>query len=160
VTVWRDFEEAESELAAAARERLERTGLALLATLRANGSPRIDPVEPFFAKGHLLVGLLAWSPKARNLLRDPRFALHSAVSDPNGSEGELKVLGRAVEMAAPAVRDVPAAWWVERPEADARVFSLEPASVVLVDWDLETGRMRQRRWSPVGGVRDTSRPYP
>ena len=38
------------------------------------------------------------SVKALDLLRDPRCTVHSTVSDRNGTEGEFKVYGRAVDV--------------------------------------------------------------
>jgi hypothetical protein len=57
---WREFEAAAPELAALGRTRFEATGAALLGTLRADGFPRINPVEPYLAAGQLLLGLLPW----------------------------------------------------------------------------------------------------
>jgi len=54
-------------------------------------------VEPFFSRGHLLLGMMR-SQKAIDLLRDPHCLLHSSISDPGGSEGEFKLRGRAVDI--------------------------------------------------------------
>jgi hypothetical protein len=92
--------EAEApEVAALARARIEATGLGLLATLRADGSPRISGVEPSFFDGELLLGMMDGSMKARDLQRDPRFSLHNATADKDVSEGDVKVSGRAIEVA-------------------------------------------------------------
>jgi hypothetical protein len=50
-------------------------------------------LEPGIVEGHLITGAMAWSLKAEDLQRDPRYVLHSAVTDPDSGEGELK-LGR------------------------------------------------------------------
>jgi hypothetical protein len=60
---------------------LNATHVALLGTLRRDGSPRISPVEPYLWEGQLLIGAMAWSPKAADLRRDLRYVLHSAVID-------------------------------------------------------------------------------
>jgi hypothetical protein len=87
--------------------------------------------------------------------------LHSAVSDPDGSEGELKLYGRAVEIEDAEIREAPGnAWWVGRPRRDARVFSLEIERAVFVSWDGERGLMRTQRWSPESGYSDAERSYP
>ncbi len=70
--------------------------LALLGTLRRDSSPRISPIEPCIAEGQLLIGVMVWSRKADDLRRDPRYALHSAVTDPDSGEGELKLHGQLV----------------------------------------------------------------
>ncbi len=96
--IWGEFKCNAPELAALGEERLERTGLVLVGTLRKNGWPRISPVEPLITDGHLYLGMMWQSRKALDLLRDPRCTVHSTVSDRHGSEGEFKVYGRAVEI--------------------------------------------------------------
>jgi hypothetical protein len=158
---WREFEAAAPELARLGKERLERTGVALLGTVTRDGSPRISPVEPFFYGGHLLLGLMGWSAKARDLRRDERFALHSSVSDPGGSEGEFKLYGRAIEVADEDVRAGPeAAWWPTRPREDAYVVSLDIARAVVQDWDVGRGEMLSWQWSAERGEARATRKYP
>lgn len=90
---WTDVEVAAPELAATVRRRFEAYGLGLLATLRRDGSPRISGIEPLFALGELWLGMMPGSLKARDVGRDPRFALHSATTDKNVAEGDAKVAG-------------------------------------------------------------------
>ena len=97
---WETFRADAPELADAIRARFEAHGLALLATLRADGSPRITAVEVFFGGGELWVGMMHRSLKALDLLRDPRFALHSATVDKQVAAGDANVAGRAVEVTA------------------------------------------------------------
>ena len=51
MTTWGDFEREAPELARRVQARFDDTGLALVATLRADGSPRISGWEPLFAHG-------------------------------------------------------------------------------------------------------------
>ncbi len=70
-----------------------------LATLRKDGSPRISGSEVIFADGELWLGSMWQSMKARDLQRDPRFALHSGSPDPDaGWRGDAKLAGRAEEL--------------------------------------------------------------
>jgi hypothetical protein len=48
--------------------RLNAARVALPGTLRSDGSPGSSPVEPYFAAGRLLVGVMAWSKKAADLM--------------------------------------------------------------------------------------------
>ena len=96
--IWQEFKLNASELAALGEELFERTGLVLIGTLRKNGWPRISPVEPLIAEGHLYLGMMWQSQKALDLLRDPRCTVHSTVSDRDGGEGEFKIYGRAVDV--------------------------------------------------------------
>ena len=94
---WQQFAEAAPNLAALGEAQFARTGLALVGTLRRDGWPRISPVEPFIVDGELYLGMMWRSVKALDLLRDPRCVVHSTVSEREGTEGEFKVYGRAIE---------------------------------------------------------------
>lgn len=83
------------ELAAEVRGRFDAYGLALLATLRRDGSPRLSALEPLFAVDDLWLGMMPGSRKGADLLGDPRFALHSATTDKQVTEGDAKLSGRA-----------------------------------------------------------------
>jgi Pyridoxamine 5'-phosphate oxidase len=158
---WHDLEAEAPEIARLGRERLEQPGIALLATLRKDGSPRINPVEPHIVDGQLLFAAMPRTTKARDLSRDPRCFLHSVVSDPDGSEGELKLSGRADEVHDPDLRERPSgAWWSGRPSEEARVFSLVVERAAFVSWDTGRGVMIVRRWSPENGFAVVERRYP
>lgn len=158
---WGELETAAPALARLGRERLDATGLALLGTLRRDGSPRISPVEPFLAGGELLFGAMSRSGKSRDLVRDNRCALHSVVCDPDNPHGELKLYGRAREVDDDELRNgVAGAWWVGRPREDARVFSLVVEQAAYITWDGERGLMTSRRWSRRRGTSERTRPYP
>lgn len=93
---WNDVTSAAPELAKAVQGRFEATGLGILATLRADGSPRVSGIEPLFAMGELWLGSMPNSRKGADLTRDGRFALHSATEDKNVANGDAKITGRAV----------------------------------------------------------------
>jgi hypothetical protein len=95
---WQEFAEASPELAQLGRERFERHELCMLGTLRLGGWPRISPCELDFVGDELMLGMMLHSPKALDLLRDDRCALHSCTSDRNGTEGDFKLYGRAGEV--------------------------------------------------------------
>ena len=101
---WQQFGAQAPELAALGEAQFARTGLALVGTLRRDGWPRISPVEPFIVEGQLYLGMMWRSVKALDLLRDPRCVVHSTVSNRDGTEGEFKVYGRAVEVNDPEER--------------------------------------------------------
>lgn len=95
---WDDVAAETPELAAFVRQRIEAHGLALIATLRADGAPRISGVEPLFHDGQLWFGMMPGGRKSADLRRDPRFALHGATVDKDVEDGDVKVSGRAVEV--------------------------------------------------------------
>lgn len=157
---WRELQEAAPELARAGRERLDATRVALLATLRRDGSPRISPVEPYFSGGQLLFGAMSWSRKAADLRRDPRCVLHSAVTGPDNGEGELKLYGRTVLADEDARRGCKEGWWHGQPADAAVVFVLDIEETTYIDWDLERGELAILRYEPRRGLRRTRRAYP
>jgi Pyridoxamine 5'-phosphate oxidase len=157
---WHDLETAAPEIARLGKERLDQTRVALLATLRKDGSPRISPVEPYLSQGQLLFGAMSWSLKTRDLLRDRRCVLHSAITGPDNGEGELKLYGRAVEVDDEIRAGCREGWWPERAADAATVFALYIEQAAFVSWDTAHGEMTVRRWSPGRGVSETSRSYP
>jgi hypothetical protein len=146
---WRELERGAPELARLARERLEGR-VAILGVVRADGWPRLDPIEPFFAGGELLIGAGRSTAKARDLRRDARYALHAttSVGDP-----DVKLRGRVV------ASDARAGWWSERPD-DADVYALGIDEATVIEWDLAHERMRVRRWTPERGEGVDTRAYP
>ena len=94
---WCELEDSASELAAAGRSLLYHHGLGLgyLATVRPGGGPRLHPFCPILAIGGLWGFINRGSPKAGDLRRDGRYAIHAF---PNGrNDDEFTVDGRAVE---------------------------------------------------------------
>jgi hypothetical protein len=94
---WAEFAAAMPAMAAAGRRLLYQhgPGLGYLATVRADGGPRLHPVCPHIAEDALWVFVGHGSPKRQDLLRDGRYALH-AFPDPNVDD-EFYVTGNAAE---------------------------------------------------------------
>ena len=100
MVTWRAFEEGAPELASFGRERIDHR-VSFLATIRGDGGPRVHPVTPWIADDHLYVRMYPSSPKAADLQRDPRFALHSMMDNDDGMGGEFAVSGLASEVVDP-----------------------------------------------------------
>jgi hypothetical protein len=146
---WEELETDAPDLADAVRKEFERAGMALVGTLRKDGSPRISCVEPCIVEGALYLGMMWRSRKAVDLLRDPRLVLHNAVSTNRGDELEIAVNGRAVEIRDPDARRRYAEA-VQRTAWDGspfHLFAVEIDSVGLVKY--ERGEQLVRVW-PAG----------
>jgi hypothetical protein len=120
-----------------------------IATLRADGSPRISGIELVFDDGELAFGSMSNSRKGADLRRDPRCALHSATVDPiEGSEaqwpGEAKIAGRALSMPV-------------GPGADGEKFRVEVAEVVHTHLNGPATMLVVEWWTPTGGLRTIER---
>jgi hypothetical protein len=152
---WDEFAAAVPELAALGEDRLRRKELCLVGTLRKNGWPRISPVEPEFVDGELLLGMMWQSPKALDLMRDPRVVVHSVVSERSGKEGDFKLYGRAVDVQDPERRaayraSIKARIDWEPPEPNFHVFAIDIDSAGFVTFAEPRYGLA---WSPAGGLR-------
>jgi pyridoxamine 5'-phosphate oxidase-like protein len=157
---WAEFEKAAPDLAHNGRERFERTRVALLGTLRPDGSPRISPIEPYLLSRQLVIGVMR-SAKGHDLLRDARCTLHSAVFDVNGSDGEFKLHGRAKPLSEGDLHGVDAdAWWKGRPADTFALYAIDIDSASFTSWDTLAGRLSVLRWSLETGTSELSRDYP
>ena len=90
---WAEFEQADPALAQRVMTRLRSHCHAILATLRADGSPRLSGMEAPIRSGHLWLAMTPGSHKAADLARDPRFSLHSAPDAENLPEGDARIEG-------------------------------------------------------------------
>lgn len=93
---WSQFVKEAPETVAVFQRRLDATGLALMATLRADGFPRISPLEPMVAEDRLWLGMMPGSTKVADLRRDPRLCIHTSTDDKDVKEGDAKLWGRGV----------------------------------------------------------------
>jgi hypothetical protein len=143
---WQDFAVAAPDLADFAFERLDER-LAYLATLTAGGGPRVHPVSPFIGAGRLFVYMEPASPKARDLIRDPRYSLHCAVEDNDGGQGELSLSGRARLVLDPDERAMvfsAARAAGHSPQERYIVFELDIERVIATTY--AGGQAHRRRW--------------
>jgi hypothetical protein len=150
MTAWRDIEQAEPVFAKRVRALFEAHRHQTLATVRADGSPRISGIETVFEDGELVFGSMPNARKGADLRRDPRFALHSATVDPvEGAEaqwpGEAKISGRAI--AAGRI--------TEGPDGDR--FHADLTEVVHTRLNAEATMLVIEWWTPAHGLRTVER---
>lgn len=144
---WSDFEAAEPDLGTAARERFARYRHHVLATVRADGSPRVCGIEATFALGELWLGGMPGARKSADLRRDPRFALHANPGPGTDMDGgDVRVAGRAVPVDDPGTR----AAFVDEvdPPTPFDLFRVEVEEVVRVR--VEGEEMVIETWRPDG----------
>jgi Pyridoxamine 5'-phosphate oxidase len=152
---WSDFEAAAPELAASVRARLDAHTHKTLATLRRDGSPRISGTETELIDGELWIGSMWQAFKARDLQRDPRFALHSGSDEPAQWAGDAKLAGVAEEITDPArVREINGA---KAPPGPSHLFRLDLNEVSTVGLNEARDGIVIEVWSPDGGVRTINR---
>lgn len=154
MTTWNDVITAAPDLAERTQARFDATGLALVATLRRDGAPRISGVEPFFGLGHLWLGMMPQSRKAKDLQRDPRFALHAATIDKYLTDGDAKVSGTVTEVLDADERAAFARAVAERTGFDPsttgefHLFQADLSEVVFISLAPEGDAIQIERWAP------------
>jgi hypothetical protein len=149
VARWGDVEADAPDLAARARAYLDAHTHKTIATIRRDGSPRISGTECLFVDGDLWFGSMFRATKALDLLREPRFALHSGSDDPATWGGDAKVAGTAEEVTDPARID---AVLTQRPEGLLHLFRAEIAELVVVSLNDTRDRMVVEAWHEGRGI--------
>ncbi len=156
---WDQIERAAPELAACVRERFDAHRHKVLATLRADGSPRLSGIEVTFRDGELWLGMMPGSRKSLDLRRDPRLELHSATADPELTGGDARIAGRAVEVTGPdAMADLVAG--DERHAAGppaGDVYRVDVAELVLVRIGDPADHLVIESWRDGGALRRVER---
>lgn len=155
MVTWHEVEVDAPAFAARVRRLFDAGRHKTIATLRADGSPRISGIECEFTDGDLRFGSMPRSRKGDDLRRDPRFALHGPTFHPeDGAEdqwpGEAKVAGRAVPAAPVDTRDgqhAPEGEFFVADITEVAVTGLnDEATMLVVEW-----------WTPDAGLQRVER---
>ena len=148
MVTWKEVENAEPEFAGRVRALFDAHTNKVIATLRADGSPRVSGIEAAFTEGELVFGSMPDARKGADLHRDPRFAMHSPSPDPPDPKswaGDAKIAGRAVP--AGAVQGGP----------DGEQFRADITEVVLTRLNEAADRLVIESWRPGVGLRRVER---
>lgn len=129
MATWEEVTKGAPELASAVQRSFDAHIHKTIATLRADGSPRISGIEASFGDGEVWLGMMPDSRKARDLQRDARFALHSATVDAEMTGGDAKLSGRAVEVSDQATID----WFAGREREENGGEPPQPFHLFRVD---------------------------
>ena len=115
-----------------------------IATVRADGSPRISAVELQLKDGQATFGMMGGSRKLADVLRDPRIAVHCPTleppeGDPSAWEGDAKLAGVAVPVGAVSG------------EAEGSAFRVDVTEVVLTYVGTPADHLVIETWHPGRG---------
>jgi len=140
---WSEIEKAEPGFTRRVREMFDIGRHKTIATVRADGSPRISGIECEFVDGQLQFGSMTPARKAADLIRDPRFAIHSPTVHPEeGKEsewpGEAKIAGRATS-------------------ADGETFAADITEMVITSLDATATKLVIEWWTPGLGLQRVER---
>ncbi len=141
---WQELEREAPDFASLAKDEFRRAGMALIGTLRRDGSPRISCVYPCVLDGNLYLGMMWRSRKAVDLLHDARLVLHNAISTNQGDETELILRGQAVEVDDDVTRRRYVAAVPEWGGRRFHLFALDLESAAVVRY--EAGRQYVKVW--------------
>lgn len=159
-----DLESRAPTIAAFLGERLTKTGLCLVATTRADGWPRVSPMELSLIDGRLFVGSMPNAVKAQDLQRDPRCCIITPLADKDDLAGEAKAFCRAREIVEPPDWELVRAAFQEKLGFDigepggSHVFELD---IEAAAWQrVEGDDWRTTSWHEGGSVRERVRTGP
>jgi len=155
VPAWQAIERAEPDFARRVRQLFDAGRHKTIATLRADGSPRISGIECEFTDTALRFGSMTSARKGADLQRDPRFALHGPTFHPeDGKErdwpGEAKIAGRAVP-AGSVTTDDPSN------QPDGEMFVADITEVVITGLNADATKLVVESWTPERGLRKVER---
>lgn len=133
-----------------------------IATLRADGSPRISGIEAkFIGAGideDLWFGSMPGSRKGADLARDPRFSLHSGSDDPPGWRGDAKLSGLAEEVTdLDRKRTIFKAMGAEEVSDDSALYRADVRELAVTRLTEARDELAIDWWTEAGGVRSVTR---
>jgi hypothetical protein len=152
-----DVESEEPEFAARVRAAFDAHAHKILATLRADGSPRVSGIEMSFVAGEPWLAGMPGSVKFVDLRHDPRFALHSGSSEPDAFDADAKLAGRATAVTDDERAGYATAAGMAPEEVDFELFRIDLDQVVLVALDEGKTALVISSWRPGQGLTRTER---
>ena len=153
-----DLDAAEPAFATRVRAAFDAHGHKFLATLRADGSPRISGIEMRFVDGEPWLAGMPGTVKFADLRRDPRFALHSGSDEPDAFTADAKLAGRASEVSTPDERGrYGAAVGMPDEHSGFVLFRIDLEQVVLTALNDEKTALVISSWRPEAGLVVTER---
>ncbi|MFI7025334.1 pyridoxamine 5'-phosphate oxidase family protein [Micromonospora sp. NPDC049900] len=162
---WSEFTADEPRLADGIRLLMQQygPGFGYLATVRADGGPRVHPVSPLITDDGLFCFVID-SPKRRDLERDGRYALHSFPAEESDDEAYVAGRARPVTDDATVARLALAAR--AAPHVDWRLFEFTVDVAMLTRHQHAAtaglvGRPAVQVWlDPAGATPQAARPAP
>jgi hypothetical protein len=154
---WAEFETEAPGLAAFVRERLDAHKHKLMATIRADGWPRISGIEITIDRGELWIGGMPAARKSADLRRDPRVAIHSGSDEPSDFKGDARVTGLAVEIEDRALKRAFMKAAGGGPPGPFDLFRLAITEVSTVRVGEPADHLVINVWRPGAGIREIKR---
>jgi hypothetical protein len=155
---WGEIERIAPELAQTARELFDAHVHKTMATVRADGSPRISGIEARFIEAELWFGSMPGSRKNADLTRDPRLSLHSGSDDPPGWRGDAKLSGLAEEVTDRARKlEVFKAMGAEEVDDASALYRVDVRELAVTRLTEAKDELAITWWSEAAGLRSLTR---
>lgn len=132
MATWGEFADARPDMAGVLRSSLDWIPITYLATVSADGAPRVHPVCPVIADGRMYVAMLPSSPKAGDLRRDGRYAMHAL---PGKRDDEFYVTGRATLIEDEPTRALVTETAAHEIRADDLIFDFDIERAMTAYWE-------------------------
>jgi len=141
---WANFAAAEPSMAGVGERMLSGGNVGILATVTADGAPRVAPVAPiFFAEG-IYLSVSSTTPKLQDLQARETYAMH-ALLDASDEEFQISGAARAVtgdQERAGVVAAIPFPSF----EANDPIFELMIGQALWVRWSGPGKDSQKRVW--------------
>jgi hypothetical protein len=155
MTSWADLHDEGAELAElldAVRARFASQVHHVLATVRADGSPRLCGTEVRWHGPDLVVASMGGSWKSRDLRRDGRLVLHSGTVDPPEWQGDARIAGLASPVTDESVLADFLAALDQPPPGSFDLFRVDVTELVLLTLAPSQEELLIRSWRAGRGL--------
>lgn len=149
---WGEFARLEPAMAAMVRSRFAAHEHHVLATVRADGSPRVTGTNVMLDGETLWIGSMPGSLRTADLRRDPRCALHSNPLNAQlpAGEGDVRLSARARELDVATVERLHAARNSDSDVIRGDYFELLVCALNIVT--VESDELVIQAWTPPQGI--------
>lgn len=158
MATWQEFTASAPDLARAVEERFRAHTHHVMATLRADGSPRLCGTEVRIRDGEFLLAGMPGARRFADLRRDRRIAVHTSSDDAATWVGDARLSGVARELASPEDKArFRAGEGDQAPDGDVELFAIDVTEAVHVGLDDARTVLVVRSWTPSGGLKESRR---
>lgn len=147
---WSEFAAEQPDLAAEVRGRFDAHVHKVMATLRADGSPRLNGTEVVFAGDDLWLAGMVGARRFTDLRRDPRVAVHSGSDDMPAWSGDARLSGTAHETTDPAALAL--VQGSTEPPGPLELFRVDVTEVVAIRMSSGGDAIVVESWRPGRGL--------
>ena len=152
MATWDEVRSQAPELVALAETTFAAHTHKTVATVRADGSPRICGTELTIRNGQVWLAGMTGARRFDDLRRDPRVAIHSGSDDPDAWHGDAKLAGVATPVLG-AARKAFGSSLEQKPPGPFELFRVDVTELVVVRLNETRTKLLIESWREGSGVR-------